>query len=152
MPFHFIWTRVLLTLRLNPGLAGAIFGQAELPAPLKSHLTATALSTYTQGGPAYIKQDTKTSFSHLMTNLRLCFRKGKAPYVDLTNPIHFPLLAPERGERVCMCVCVFVCVCVFLQWLRNPEMNLYKKPLTVFCGWFCTWNWNKLAGRRILSA
>lgn len=43
---------------LNRRGAGAIFGQAGFPAPLKSHHTETACSTYTQGGPAYIKQDT----------------------------------------------------------------------------------------------
>ena len=143
---HFIWTKVLRTLCLNSGVAGAVFGQAGLPAPLKSHHRATARSTYTQGGPAYIKQDSQTSTIWWLI-LVSAFRK----YHTQTLPVQYIFLCLlQKGEKMCVCVCE--CMYMSLQWLRNPEMNLYRKPLTMFCGWFCTGDGNKLAGKRILSA
>lgn len=113
---------------------GALFGQAGLPAPLKSHLTAIAHSTYTQGGPAYIKQDATpgwdrgTLFSVWWLILVSAFRKGKHHTQTLPNQhISFCLLQTKRDKKVCVCVCA--CVCVYsssyggiLKWtsIGNP--------------------------------
>ena len=109
---HFIWTKVLRTLCLNSGVAGAVFGQAGLPAPLKSHHRATARSTYTQGGPAYIKQDSQTSTIWWLI-LVSAFRK----YHTQTLPVQYIFLCLlQKGEKMCVCVCVSVCICPSNDW------------------------------------
>lgn len=90
---HYAWTQAL---------QGAVLDRQDL-APLNHH-RATARSTYTQGGPAYIKQDSQTSTIWWL----ILVSAQKVPYTRLYQSMHFICLL-QKGEKN---VCVYMCECI----------------------------------------